>query len=114
MKYNKNLVGGSTDLLILSLISEKDMYGYEIINILEKRSNNTFNFKEGTLYPILHRLENKGYLKSYKEKSDAGRSRKYYKITKKGLNQLEKEKEEWASFQKTINTIISGEINVSI
>lgn len=109
MKINRGLVSGATDLLVLSLISERDMYGYEIISELEKRSKDIFQFKEGTLYPILHKLENKGYLKSYQSERDAGRKRKYYQITRQGKKQLLEEKEQWEVFSESINTIIVGE-----
>lgn len=110
MNIDKSLISGGTHLLLLTLLSERDMYGYEIIGELEKRSDKIFQFKEGTLYPILHKLENNGYLKSYKAKGDAGRERKYYNITRKGKKQLLEEKEQWALFSKSINSIISGEV----
>lgn len=109
MKINKGFIGGATDLLLLNLINEKDMYGYEIISELETKSDKVFKFKEGTLYPILHRLENSGYLKSYKAKGDTGRQRKYYEITKKGKNQLVEEKQQWEVFSKSMNKIIVGD-----
>jgi DNA-binding PadR family transcriptional regulator len=65
MKIDKGLIGGSTILLLLSLLEESDRYGYEIIKELEMRSDKAFQFKEGTLYPVLHKLENSGYVKSY-------------------------------------------------
>lgn len=112
MNFDKGLIGGSTILLILSLVGEKDRYGLEIINELEKRSDNTFKFKEGTLYPVLHKLENDGYLKSYKAKGDRGRARKYYEITKRGRKQLANEKEKWIKFSEGVNKVIGGELCV--
>ncbi|HZK33480.1 MAG TPA: helix-turn-helix transcriptional regulator [Tissierellaceae bacterium] len=109
MKIDKGFIGGGTDLLLLSLINERDMYGYEIIRELEIRSDDIFRFKEGTLYPILHKLENHGYLKSYKAKGDAGRQRKYYKITSRGKGQLVKEKQQWEVFSKSMNKIVVGD-----
>lgn len=109
MKFKKELVGGSTDLLVLSLIDKKDMYGFEIIKELKEKSNDSFNLKEGTLYPVLHKLENKGYLKSYSKEGNAGRKRKYYEITSLGKKQLESEKEEWSEFFTAINTMVFGE-----
>ncbi len=84
MEFDKGLIGGSTILLILSLLEETDRYGYEIIKELELRSDKAFQFKEGTLYPVLHKLENDGYVKSYRAKGERGRDRKYYSITKSG------------------------------
>ena len=78
---DKGLVGGSSMLLVLSLLTEKDMYGYEIIRALDERSDSTFQYREGTLYPVLHKLENKGFVTSYKEKTQQGKERKYYSIS---------------------------------
>lgn len=109
MKLEKGLIGGSTNLLLLSLIQEKDRYGYEIIRELELRSDNTFQFKEGTLYPVLHKLENMGYVQSYLSKGDAGRDRKYYKITKKGEKQFVEEKQQWKIFTKSVEKVVYGD-----
>jgi PadR family transcriptional regulator PadR len=109
VKINKGLIGGSNNLLILSLLNERDMYGYEIIKELEIRSDKTFQFKEGTLYPVLHKLENNGYVKSYKGDGEAGRKRKYYTITKKGTKELVEEKRQWQVFSTSINKVIGGD-----
>ena len=78
MKVDKGLIGGSSVLLILSLLERGDRYGYEMIKELELRSDKTFQFKEGSLYPVLHKLENKGLIKSYMRTYENGRDRKYY------------------------------------
>lgn len=83
MAVDKTLVSGSMAMLILRLLSEKDMYGYEMIDTLRKRSQNVFELKAGTLYPLLHGLEDKQFLVSY-EKEVLGKVRKYYQITKDG------------------------------
>lgn len=111
MKIDKGLIGGSTNLLILSLLDEADRYGYEIIRELELRSDKAFQFKEGTLYPVLHKLENSGFVKSYVSKGDTGKERRYYQITKKGKKQLEEEREKWKVFSTSINRVIGGEIH---
>lgn len=110
MDFDKGLIGGSTVLLILTLLNEADRYGLEIIKELELRSDNTFKFKEGTIYPILHKLENDGYVKSYKAKGDRGRARKYYEITNRGKKQFAREKEKWAKFSNGVNKVIGGEL----
>lgn len=109
MDFDKGLIGGSTVLLILTLLSEADRYGLEIIKELEIRSDNTFKFKEGTIYPVLHKLENDGYVKSYSAKGERGRARKYYEITRKGKKNLVKEKEKWNRFSHGVNKLIGGE-----
>ena len=65
MAMDKSLISGSTSMLILRLLEEKDMYGYEMIETLEAKSNNVFTLKAGTLYPLLHSLEEKKFLVSY-------------------------------------------------
>lgn len=111
MKIDKNLIGGSSILLVLSLLSNADMYGYEMIKELKVRSDKTFQFKEGTLYPILHKLENDGFVKSYMSKGGSGRERKYYQITVKGKRQFEDEKEKWSIFSSSVNKVVGGELN---
>ena len=108
-KADKNLLSGSTTLLVLSLLSAGDKYGYEMIAELEARSNHTFTLKEGTLYPILHTLEREGAVKSYEKEAPTGRTRKYYHVTKKGLRLLDDKKEEWVEFSKTVNAIRAGD-----
>lgn len=109
MNIDKGLIGGSTILLVLCLIEEADKYGYEIIKELELRSDKTFQFKEGTLYPVLHKLENNGYVKSYMAKGDTGKERRYYQITKTGKKQLLEEKKKWEVFTVSVNKVIGGE-----
>ena len=75
MSIDKSLVSGSMSMLILRLLSDKDMYGYEMIDSLRKRSENVFELKAGTLYPLLHSLEDKNLLTSYEQES-SGKIRK--------------------------------------
>ena len=91
MKINKELLKGSTTVLILSILNRKDMYGYEMIKEIDLLSKGIFSFKEGTLYPILHNLENASYIESYWDDSSSGRKRKYYKITELGREVLKLE-----------------------
>ncbi len=111
MEVDKGLIGGSVILLILALLEGKDLYGYEIIRKLEEKSDSTFQFKEGTLYPVLHKMENKGYVKSYRSKGENGKERKYYKITNSGRTQLIDEKEKWKLFTGSVNKVIGGGIH---
>lgn len=108
MKLDKGLVGGSTVLLVLTLLAQKDYYGYEIIKTLEERSDQTFQFKEGSLYPVLHRLENDGFVCSYRQMSESGKERKYYRITPSGQAQLAEEQEQWRIFSAAVNKVALG------
>lgn len=107
MKINKELIRGSTTMLVLNLLNEKNMYGYEMIRDLKEKSENVFELKEGTLYPILHSLEQNQYITSYWDESTA-KKRKYYAITEKGKKQLKNQKKEWDIFSKGINRVIGG------
>ena len=79
MAIEKSLVSGSMTMLILKLLSEKDMYGYEMIDTLRQKSQNVFELKAGTLYPLLHSLEDKGFLTVYEQEA-AGKTRKYSRL----------------------------------
>ncbi len=87
MAVDKSLISGSTSMLILRLLEDRDMYGYEMIETLEAKSNNVFTLKAGTLYPLLHTLEEKNYLTSYECEAN-GKVRKYYSITKGGKKRI--------------------------
>ena len=108
MNIDKGLIGGSTTLMLLALLKTRDMYGYEIIKELELLSESTFAFKEGTLYPVLHKLENGNLVKSYKKAGENGRERKYYQITKKGLLELEEQKAMWQTFSESVEKVVGG------
>jgi DNA-binding PadR family transcriptional regulator len=105
---SKGLMAGSTALMVLHLIGERDMYGYEIVRELEQRSESVFSLKEGTLYPVLHALEQGGTAQSYMQTADSGKPRKYYRITPKGRKALADKKGEWAVFSKSVNLVIGG------
>ena len=105
---DKKLMNISISMLLLRLLEEQDMYGYEMIKELEARSKNVFTLKEGTLYPILHTLEIEGAIESYEKAAETGRMRKYYHITKRGTKLLEEKKKEWDTYQKAVNHVIGG------
>jgi len=108
VKFDKELIKGGTTMLILNLLSTGDMYGYQMVRELEKRSDNIFTLKEGTMYPILHSLESRGMVEAYWEDSDSGRKRKYYHITSKGKRLLNEKKKEWKIYSNTVNRVIGG------
>lgn len=111
MKFDKGLMAGSSTMLILSLLEGADMYGYQMIEELSRRSNDTFQMKEGTLYPILHALEKEKCLTSYQQEAPTGRQRKYYRITRKGKKLLDEKREEWAAFRQGVDQVLSDGAN---
>lgn len=104
----KNPTIGSTQMLLLKLLSQKDMYGYEIIDVLRRRSENVFEMKAGTLYPLLHGLQQEGYLTSY-EKEVMGRVRICYHITDEGVRYLNIQVTEWERYSRAIHHVLSWE-----
>ena len=109
MKVDKSLLSGSTTLLVLSLLQGGDRYGYEMIAELARRSDGTFQLKEGTLYPILHGLEGEGCVRAYEKQAPTGRVRKYYHITRRGLKRLEEKREECRFFTEKVNGVVFGD-----
>lgn len=108
MKIDKSLITGSTTMLILKLLSIENMYGYQMIEELEKRSENVFTLKAGTLYPLLHTLENQNIIISYEQKSANGRTRKYYHITDVGKKAFHKKEDEWLYYTSSVNKVLGG------
>ena len=111
MKFDKGLIAGSSTLLVLSLLENGDMYGYQMIEELARRSNDTFQMQEGTLYPILHALEKEKYLSSYQQQAPSGRMRKYYKLTRKGRELLKDKMDEWEKFRQGVTDVLTGGAN---
>ena len=98
---------GGMDMLILHLLAERDMYGYEMVTELASRSNEVFQLKEGTLYPLLHRLEKEGSVSAYEEKKE-GRVRRYYRLTRKGGEKLRERTEAWERYAGAVNAVLCG------
>jgi PadR family transcriptional regulator PadR len=105
MEYRRELLKGNTETLLLSLLKNQPLYGYQIIKELEKRSQGYFRFKEGTLYPALHRLEAAGLLRGSWERLPSGKKRRYYHLTGKGLKLLEEKIAEWQGFSLAVNLV---------
>ena len=97
-------------LLVLGLLAAEDMYGYQMIVELARRSDHTFEMKEGTLYPVLHGLEKDGYVEAYQQTAPTGRMRKYYHITRKGGGLLKTELEDWKSYSGAVNAVLEASL----
>ena len=108
MPSEKNMISGNTTMLVLRLLEAKDMYGYQIIEELSQKSEDIFQLKTGTLYPILHGLENDGMVTSYDSNAGNLRVRRYYRLTVKGKGLLAKKQEEWTAYTKAVSNIMDG------
>jgi PadR family transcriptional regulator, regulatory protein PadR len=106
--FNRELLKGSTSLILLQLLNERDMYGYELVKELDKRSEHHLQVKEGTLYPALHKLENQEYVECYWEEQEKGPARKYYRITGEGKKLLQDKTNEWERFVHVMGKVMKG------
>ncbi|BDG82034.1 MULTISPECIES: PadR family transcriptional regulator [Bacillus] len=103
---NRELIKGSTVILVLTLLNERPMYGYELVKEMGSRSDHELQMKEGTLYPSLHKLERQGYISSYWEKQEKGPDRKYYRITEDGREILAERTKEWSVFSAMMDRML--------
>jgi PadR family transcriptional regulator len=108
MVFNSDLTKGSMAPVMLKILGEQERYGYEIVQIVHQRTNGRFQWKEGSLYPCLHKLEGDGLLKSLWRDGPTGKKRKYYRITRKGRTELARRVEEWSEFSQTVNGLLIG------
>lgn len=106
MTPKRELIKGSSSSLLLCLIEQQPMYGYQIIKEMESRSQGYFKFKEGTLYPALHRLEKAGLITGQWQMLPNGRPRRYYYITTRGKAKIATERVQWQGFLTAIRLII--------
>src|SRR5919204_4549896 len=100
------LLKGTLSLLILSLLSRKSMYGYEIAATVHRDTDGTFTWREGSLYPSLHKLEADELIVGAWEEKETGRKRRYYHITKKGREALKEKAQSWSELRQAVERIL--------
>ncbi len=105
MSMNIQFKKGVLELCVLSLLTKRDFYGYELVEQISKY----INISEGTIYPLLRRFRKDGYVTNYLQESQEGPPRKYYKITKEGQVAFEELVKEWEDFTIGVNKIIRGD-----
>ena len=112
MSTQEQMRKGTTTVIILSLLAElkRPMYGYEIIQELEARSQGYFQFKEGLIYPRLHAMERQGVVRSEWQGAEGTRRRKFYSITEQGRRRLDEERESWRTFTEHVNRMLGVEV----
>ena len=108
MTVDKSRLAGSTTMLVLKLLDGQDMYGYQMIEELSRRSERAFALKTGTLYPLLHALEQKGLITARDEASAAGRPRRYYHLTDAGRRRLCEKEAEWRAYTTAVARVLKG------
>jgi PadR family transcriptional regulator PadR len=104
---NPNFMNGVPELLILRLLQQEEMYGYEIVQAIRSRTAEVIAVGEGVVYPVLHGLESDGALKS-RRKSVNGRSRIYYSVTPTGARRLAGLSESWSNLSGAIQKMLKG------
>ncbi len=109
LEISREILKGHIDTLILSLLHQRDMYGYELAKIVREKSEEQFELKEGTLYLSLKRLEKNNWISSYwgDEQGPGGR-RKYYKVTSLGTQNFEAKRLEWQFVKKMMDSFLWG------
>jgi PadR family transcriptional regulator, regulatory protein PadR len=111
MGRGKELMGASTGVLLLGLLNDSPSYGYEVVKRLKEKSSELFEWQEGTVYPVLHRLEKEGLVRGQWQDAEAGkgpRRRKYYYITAKGRRALAEQQAQWEAFYGLIRRVAGG------
>ncbi len=109
MKLDRELMRGAGPLAVMTLLSSREMYGYELIQALESRSNGTLEMGQSTLYPMLYNLEAQKLVSSRIAEAETGRSRKYYRLTKTGKRRLARDAEQWSALSEALAMLgVSG------
>ena len=109
MGFDRELKSGTLEMILLRLLSERPMVGYELVSELRARAGEQFSLKEGTLYPVLYRLETAGWIEPRWETLERGVPRNYYRLTRPGAVQLRALIREWRAFAKTVNGLLGLE-----
>ncbi len=105
MNFGKDLVAASATPLVLAILSEEDNYGYAILKRVRELSGGRLQWTDGMLYPVLHRLDRLGYVETRWETSRSGRKRKYYRISRRGQEQLEVQRRQWQVVDATLRAV---------
>jgi len=110
---SSDAIRGHLESIVLSLLLEQDRYGYEISKEIKRRTNNSFQIKEASMYAVFQRLEKKDLIQPYYGNETNGGRRKYYKITTLGKAYLNEKTDEWAITKKVVDVFIGGNSNGS-
>ena len=106
MRFQRELLKGTTETLILAVLRDAPSHGYELVERLRRRSERIFELGEGTLYPLLYKLEAKGWISGKWEAGRGKRRKRVYRITPRGKKQLVQRSEEWKSLVQGMNLVL--------
>lgn len=109
MRFNRELLKGNTGTVVLAILAEGPLHGYEIAKEMRRRSEDALTLGQGVLYPILHRLEAQGLIAGEWEQSTGTPSRKMYKLTARGRAELKAKRSEWAAFSRAMEQVLQPE-----
>lgn len=105
----RELKRGTLEMVLLKLLREREMYGYELATAFQERGNGEFQIKDGTLYPVLYRLEKAGHVEPRWETQERGVPRKYYRVTAAGKKQADRLIGEWRTFVNAVDSLLNEE-----
>ena len=103
-----DLLQGTLDLLVLKILARGPMHGFAIARRIERLTDDMLSVEEGSLYPALHRMERRGWLKAHWGASENNRKAKYYQLTRKGEKQLQDQETSWADFARAVGKVLHG------
>src|SRR5262245_28593642 len=110
MRIEKELMRGAGPAAVLTLLESGEKYGYELVQLLDKQSKGVLAMGQSTLYPLLYNLEAKSLITSRLETADNGRPRKYYRLTRKGSQQLAHHRKQWQALSMAMNSLGLGKL----
>ena len=105
MRVERELMRGAGPLAVLKLLQQREMYGYEMVDMLSKRTQGVLAMGQSTLYPMLYNLQAKGLITSRRRQADSGRQRKYYALTKRGNKRLVAETKQWQAVVRAMASL---------
>ena len=106
-EFARNLAAGTYDLIVLNVLRDNRSYGYGIVKSIFEQSKHTIRWYQGTLYPVLHRLEKRGLVTSKWESKKTGRQRRYYRLTPRGQRLWRDQRDHWRTFSRGVNALLS-------
>lgn len=105
----RELKRGTLEMVLLKMLSRREMYGYEIVSTIDEHTGTGFSITDGTLYPVLYRLEKAGYVEPRWETQERGVPRKYYRVTEAGAEQMRQLEREWRAFTDDVDRLLEEE-----